>query len=298
MVLQEGGINLSRGLRERQVHGTPDFPCAGYSLKDMDWQEDIIPWHWHEEMEIIYIAEGRVELKVPSRSFWAEAGECFMINSNILHYGFADGRCCLNSLVFHPALIFGNKDSVFAKKYVQPLLNCPDFSGCLVRKSENEELIVQFLKAYGALRQGNTGFEFTVRENLSAICLGLMEKFRQSSAALKTVENQDSIRIRKMLEYIHQNYAGSLELAEIARTADIGERECMRCFQRTIQLSPMQYVLKYRIMKGAEMLLYRRESSIAQIAVLCGFDSPSNFSQKFKRFYNCTPQEYRKNGGV
>ena len=97
-----------------------------------------------------------------------------------------------------------------------------------------------------------------------------------------------------MLEYIQRYYFDDIKLADIAKAADIGERECLRCFQKTIQLSPIQYVLKYRIIRGAEMLLHNPENSISEIATACGFESPSNFSKIFKRFYKCTPREYRK----
>ena len=99
-----------------------------------------------------------------------------------------------------------------------------------------------------------------------------------------------------MLDYIHNHFAENISLTEIAKVAGIGERECLRCFQRTIQLSPMQYLLKYRIMRGADLLLQNPASSISEIAGLCGFDSPSNFAKMFKRFYNTTPREYRKLG--
>ena len=98
-------------------------------------------------------------------------------------------------------------------------------------------------------------------------------------------ESQDNLRIRKMLEYIQRYYFDDIKLADIAKAADIGERECLRCFQKTIQLSPIQYVLKYRIIRGAEMLLHNPENSISEIATACGFESPSNFSKIFKRFY-------------
>lgn len=82
-------------------------------------------------------------------------------------------------------------------------------------------------------------------------------------------------------------------MSDISSSAGISERECLRCFQKTIQLSPIQYLLKYRIMQGAEMLLKNPADSISETAVFCGFDSPSNFAKTFKRFYNCTPREYR-----
>ncbi len=93
----------------------------------------------------------------------------------------------------------------------------------------------------------------------------------------------------------HEDYAADITLPQIVKTADIGERECLRCFRKTIRLSPIQYLIKYRIMQGAEMLLCEPESSISEIAISCGFDSPSNFARIFKRFYDCTPREYRKN---
>ncbi|MFQ9705011.1 MAG: helix-turn-helix domain-containing protein [Enterocloster clostridioformis] len=83
-------------------------------------------------------------------------------------------------------------------------------------------------------------------------------------------------------------------MARIARAADIGERECLRCFKRAIQTSPMQYLLKYRITQGFHMLLRSPHSSISSIAGMCGFSSPSNFSQMFARFLSVRPENTGK----
>ena len=61
------------------------------------------------------LQKGRLELKIPSESFYVETGDAFVINSNVLHYAIAADYCKLHSLVFHPTLILGNEDSVFAK---------------------------------------------------------------------------------------------------------------------------------------------------------------------------------------
>lgn len=117
MALQECRLNLDRKLKELRPHGTLEFPCAGYSSYYTGRQEDSIPWHWHEEIEMVYVAEGRLELKIPSESFYVETGDAFVINSNVLHYAIAADYCKLHSLVFHPALILGNEDSVCKKVY-------------------------------------------------------------------------------------------------------------------------------------------------------------------------------------
>lgn len=293
MALQECGLNLNRASKELQPHGSLEFPCAGYSSRHTDRQEDIVPWHWHEEMEIVYMKSGQMEIKIPSKSFLLKKGDCVVINSNMLHYGAAVMECELRSLVFSPALIAGNEDSVFFKKYMRPLLACSNFCGYFIKAGNSENVTHWFNCAFEALAKDCYGYEFVVREKLSRICLFLYEEFKLQADMGDIPLNQDNLRIRKMLAFIHENYADDISVSEIAGMADISERECLRCFRRTIQLSPIQYLLKYRIMQGAEMLLGSPADSISEIATQCGFDSPSNFAKIFRRFYNCTPREYR-----
>lgn len=293
MALQECGLNLDKASKELQPHGTLDFPCAGYSSSHTESPEDLIPWHWHEELEIVYMESGQMKIKIPSKSFLLEQGDCVVINSNVLHYGAAVGTCTLRSLVFSPALITGMQDFVFAHKYMQPLMACSRFDGYFIKSTENKDAAQWFNRAFDALAEDCYGYEFTVREMLSRICLFLCRELNPQAKAQAGSLNQDSIRIRKMLAFIHKNFDDDISLAEIAGAADISERECLRCFQKTIQLSPIQYLLKHRIMRGAELLLGNPADSVSEIAALCGFDSPSNFAKLFKRFYRCTPREYR-----
>ena len=298
MALQKCGLNLNRDRKELQPHGSADFPCAGYDSYHRERPEDIIPWHWHQEIEIIYIAEGRMEIKVPAKSLILNRGDMAAINSNVLHYASAIGKCRLHSLVFSPTLIAGNNDTVFAKKYMDPLLSCEAFSGLLIC-SGTENIPVWFNSAFEALARDAKGFEFIVRENLSRICFYLWGLFAGQLHEKADHFHQDTIRIRKMIEYIQKNFVRNLPLSEIAASANISERECLRCFQKTIQTSPVQYLLKYRVMQGAEMLRQDQGRSISEIAAACGFESPSNFSKLFRRYYSCTPREYRqKNGAI
>ena len=293
MGLQKCGLNCDRTRKELKPHGTVDFPCAGYSEQCTDKHEDMIPWHWHDEIELIYIKSGALSVQIPAATLELQGGDCIAINSAILHCTTAKPQCHLYSLVFSPTLITGNSDSVFAKRYVLPLLSCPSFGGIVFKAGGDQDVTHHFLTAFESLSLDSPGFEFIVRDNLSQVSFYLYQQFKHSMATGETGLNQDTLRIRKMLDYIHQNFSNNLDLMEIARAADIGVRECLRCFKRTIHLSPMQYLLKYRIMQGADFLTIDPERTVSEIAVLCGFDSPSNFSKMFKRFFKCTPRDYR-----
>ncbi|NLL77853.1 MAG: helix-turn-helix transcriptional regulator [Clostridiales bacterium] len=297
MALQECSLNLDRTGRELSPHGTIDFPCAGYSSKftSCAWEE--IPWHYHEEMEIIYIAEGNMCVQIPGRLFRLRKGEAVFINSKILHRAVANPSCEYHSMVFLDLLITGSKNSVFSQKYIEPIVHYSALDGCCLSPDIDWQcgLIENFTEAFAIMTEETFGYEFLVREHLSTFCMLLYRQYKAEIDETKPEANQDEIRIRKMLDFIHENYVENLQLLQIAQAADIGERECLRCFQRVIQVSPIQYLLKYRVTQGASMLLNSPQMCIGEISILCGFDSPSNFSKVFRRFFSCTPKEYRKN---
>ena len=66
MALHECGFPLNNTNKELRPHGTPEFPCAGYESRHTSSIEDVIPWHWHEELEIIHVIKGTMRLQVLS----------------------------------------------------------------------------------------------------------------------------------------------------------------------------------------------------------------------------------------
>ena len=213
-----------------------------------------------------------------------------VIIGNVLHslIGHPSGE--LHSIVFSPFLITGGADTAFYKKYIGPLLACSVFS---VWQTDAGTDIRWFSDAFSALKNDDFAYEFTVRENLSRLLLHCCEQLRPQLSAQKAGKNTDTIRIEKMLQYIQSAYAKPVTLPEIAKAAGLSERECLRCFHRMIGDTPVQYLLKYRLMQSADMLHSLPAASIAEISAACGFDSPSYFSKQFRRFYQCAPSAYR-----
>lgn len=296
MALKECSLNLNRSLQELEPHGTSDFPCAGYSEKYTDREEDTITWHWHEEMEIIYVANGSIKVQTPNHLYHLKEGEGIFINSNILHFAQAEPYCKIHSLVFHSLLVSGSEKTVFAEKYIAPLTHASGLESCVfgIKQLWEQTVIFHIIQAFSAMSQEEPGFEFVVREQLSYVCLSIYQHFEERITANAVPSSPDMLRVKKMMDYIHEHYSEEIALSQISKAADIGERECLRCFKRTIQTSPIQYLLKYRITHAAALLKSKPEASIAEVAMQCGFESPSNFSQLFKRYFKCSPKGYQK----
>ena len=292
MALAVCGLNTNGTQKELKPHGTLDFPCAAYASSHTSCPGDAISWHWHEEMEIIFIESGCLQLRVPGGEHPISAGELAFLNSNVLHYGIGDPACALHSLVFSPVLLSGHSGSAFQEKYLRPLMAFPGF---LVWKSGREADVQAFRTAFSALARESFAYEFTVRAQLSHIFLSCFRELRPQFGAPNLTRSMDAVRMEKMLEFIQAHYPESITTAAIANAANLSERECLRCFQRVMRESPIQYLLKYRLMQSAGKLRSQPDASIAEISAQCGFDYPSYYSAQFRRFYLCSPKEYRKN---
>jgi len=291
MNIECSSFKTDKTKKEIQAHGTVEFPCAIYYAKEENSSTAIVPWHWHEEFEVIYIKDGKCKIQTLGKEYFFDKGTVVVINAKTLHFVVGNPIFVLKSFVFSPLLITGDNSSVFYRKYISPLIASNNFS---LWSSNNAEDLCYFEKAYSAQRDKVFAYEFIVRENLSSLLLSLYKDLEKDLSVNEIAKDRDSVRIEAMLRFIHENFSDSITLFEIGESASLSEREALRCFRRTINESPIQYLSKYRLMKGADMLLESSDKSISDIAIFCGFESFSYFSKQFKRYYHTTPSEYRK----
>ena len=116
-------------LDENKHQATPSdmllFPCSAYFTDVKNKFAGELPWHWHEEIEVLIVKKGSVKFNFPKKSILLNEGQGCFINSNILHAAqtVMAGDCILHSLLFLPSLISGSVESVFNQRYVKPLIN-------------------------------------------------------------------------------------------------------------------------------------------------------------------------------
>lgn len=289
MSLQRSGLRTNNESMQLEAHGTNEFPCAAYEINAANNQNHIVDLHWHEEFEIIYCAKGTLNLRIPSKTYVIEQDAIAILNTNVMHYIICSNDAILQSFVFNSKLITGTSNSSFAKKYIVPLMNCKTFD-CYIYHDKYVEL---FKDAFYSIKDESFAYEFIVRDNLSQILLDLYTQFEKKFDSIPSTLNTNTQRIRTMISFIKTNYASPLDVRQISDTVNISQRECLRCFKKTLQISPIQYLIRYRIIKSAELLVDNPTKNIDQIGYECGFETPSYYTQLFKRYYHCTPTEFR-----
>ena len=298
MPVKNCSLNIDAHRHEMANRGTPMFPCGGYIANIGSHITRDIPWHWHDEVEALVVCDGSLKLELMGHCYYEiREDEGAFINAGVLHAAAktSRGKCTTKSFVFHPGIISGMIESVFEQQYVRPLLRCAKLPGIHFEKGNqwHREAVRNILDAFAAYQSESFGFEFLVREKLSRLWLLIAGNHQEILGKQQISNDMDSSRIKDMLTFIHSNYANKLELPDIAKAAAIGERECLRCFKRTLGVSPMQYVSRYRITLTAD-LLAKTSMSITEICSQTGFESSSYFSFMFKKHFDMTPKEYRK----
>ena len=264
-----------------------------YAYHYVELNKTAVPWHWHEALELNFVAAGQVKVCTTSQVQVFHAGEGFFTNSNVLVCMENMQDCILESHLFHPVFLSGHFKSVFETKYLNPVIQNRSLDLiCLQKDEPAQKLVLEKLRQLSKL-QAQEDVEFQTRNLLSDIWLLLLQIIQNTDSRNFYGNNKQQDRILTMISFIQENFAEKLTLEEIADSAAVSTRECLRCFQSSIRQSPMDYLISYRI-QMAKKLLETTDHSITEISMRCGFNSNSYFTKLFHRTCGKTPNAYRK----
>ncbi len=280
-------IILDNQNKELNLKGTPAFPVAIYND---DLTASAVPYHWHDEIELIVVVCGEMEIIVECEKFTLKEGEGIFINSERLHscVNFNDTHCIIKSFVFHSRFLYGELTSAMYEKYFYPLLLESTSNTSFLSKEECKLV----LNAYDIFENKAFAYEFFVRENLTKVLIEIIQKIENKPKQVDVRTQKMLSRCKLMMAFINENFSNDITLLDIANSANIKEREALRCFNSVLSTSPIKFLKSFRLEKSA-FLLKNSCEPIIEIGLSCGFSEMSYFSKSFKEMYKMTPTEYR-----
>ncbi len=101
-------------------------------------------------------------------------------------------------------------------------------------------------------------------------------------------------RVNKALDYIEQRLAEPLTLEDLAEAANFSKFHFNRLFHSIVGETPFRFVQRLRLQKAASMMVANRNLTVTDVAFACGFSDISVFSRNFRKHYNISATEYRK----
>lgn len=97
----------------------------------------------------------------------------------------------------------------------------------------------------------------------------------------------------RALQAMHGNIGRGWTVAELARESGISRSRFASRFHNTLGVSPIRYLLEWRIALAKDELR-KGTRSISELAFAVGFQSVSAFSTAFSRIVGCPPKRYRE----
>lgn len=102
--------------------------------------------------------------------------------------------------------------------------------------------------------------------------------------------------IDKINRYIEQHYMEDIGRNEIGEVFYLMPEYLARIYKRKTGKVLKDAINEYRI-KKAQQLLLEPEAKVSEVALQVGFDNYSYFSTLFKKYTNCSPNEYKRKCG-
>jgi AraC-like DNA-binding protein len=123
------------------------------------------------------------------------------------------------------------------------------------------------------------------------ICHSLIRAIIKTPVVKSRVEER--VEIGRAIEHIHSTLDEKLIVEDMASVARLSPSHFARVFKKETGKAPMEYVNELRL-ERAKKMLRAGDKSVTEIALLCGFGSPSYLSSCFQKEYKMTPTEYRR----
>ncbi|MCL7464027.1 GlxA family transcriptional regulator [Phaeovulum sp. NW3] len=104
-------------------------------------------------------------------------------------------------------------------------------------------------------------------------------------------------KLAQVIGRMEANIEDPISPARLADAVGMSTRQLERLFRRYLNRSPKRYYMELRLQK-ARNLLMQTEMSVINVALACGFASPSHFSKCYRAHYATTPYRERGTSGA
>lgn len=139
--------------------------------------------------------------------------------------------------------------------------------------------------------QREEGYALLVQAELMQLLHTLSLHFRSDARRPSLAEA--SGRLKPVLEYMNRNFREPMTLESVSAGFYLSDAHLARLFRKELNMTFVEYLTALRLESARRELLYTRDS-ITRLALNNGFSSVKSFNQYFRRSFDCSPAQYRR----
>lgn len=266
-------------------------------------RHDIIPrfhnkWHYHPELELIYIIKGTGRQFIGDNIHHFKPGDMILMGSNLPHFFRSDekyqvknSRLKVETIVLHFMEDFLGPEffELPEHKYLRNLFS--NAQQAVRVKNNTRDQVAEWLRQLLDAKHGKR--IILLLEILHTIAHSRQTKPVCSKGLLFEYNPAESDRLNAIYQYIFDNFSREITLEQVAGIAHISPHSFCRYFKSKINKTFSRFLLEVRTGHAAK-LLAETDKSVAEICFQSGFNNFSNFNRHFKEIIGRTPLAHRK----
>jgi len=288
--------------RERKRHGEPDLPLYLYKVEHPAHVRTILPVHWHNEMEIIYLREGAARFQIESRPYVIHEGEALIVHPGELHSGVndtGDSPVCYYSIVFKLSWLSSHHTDRIQNLYLGPLIQgttrLPPYLSAS-QESMTETTLLDYIRRFITTYEHRlTAYEMILKGLLTLLVAEIYQAdlIEHTDVPDKHRDMEENEQVKKVLGYMEEHFREKVQLDHLAAVVSLSRSHFCTFFKRHTGMRPMEYLNYIRVNQAADLL---RDGSynVLEAALESGYQHVSYFTKWFKQFMSMTPSEYRE----
>ncbi len=278
--------------QETKSHGQDDFPFNIY-ICSIPLDFTLVPTHWHNDMEIIYVKKGRGVVSLDLRPFEVSQGDIVIIPPGRLHsIGQLDAHSMeYENIIFHLSMLMAYQGDCCTKQLFQPLSQGQSlFPSHYPPGAPPYPALAACLDAMDGICQAfGHGYQLAIKGQLFSFFYALVSAMLPPQPH---IHNKSLNHLKAILKYVETNFQEKIPIQEAARICGFSASHFMKFFKSHMGVSFTEYLNDYRLTLAARLLLSSNDP-IGNIAADTGFDNLSYFNRIFKKKYHCTPSMFR-----
>ncbi len=253
--------------------------------------------HYHPEWQVSVILRGTGTLFVGDGINRFQAGDVFVVGSNVPHLLRSDALYYQpDSPGVYAISLFFEKDAFgtgfFDIPEMQHIAHFLESTARGVRVLGTAQVQLQALLSEIVEQPGFQRVQYLL-EILNTFAEAPDFEYLSNVAFTKVRKETDGARLNDVLGFTLTNYQRPIQLEEAARIASLSVPAFCRYFKLRTRKSYVQFLNELRV-SAACKLLAEREANISQICYEVGFNNLSNFNRQFKKVTGFTPSAYMK----
>lgn len=152
-----------------------------------------------------------------------------------------------------------------------------------------DDLVDCFLRLAKLLNKSSDDIKIVAPLIIKEIYYYLLKTpLREKLVSFAAASSQNN-KILKAVTYLKENYSKKLSINDLADAVNMSPATFHRHFKMVTTLSPIQYQKSLRLLEAARILQYEN-TSVSETAYRVGYESLSQFTREYKRYFKTTPK--------